>query len=355
MKRAMLTVLCAAFLAAALSRAAFAQSPAGPKFLTFAFTTDSHGWAGGAAGIAVTDDGGHSWTPQFRGRRIDQLVIVRRRSVYALASGAVLHTADGAHWDLISIPRPALKRIAFSSDRDGLGIALRGRLFATSDGGRSWHHATFDKPVTSVCFSDRRTGYVGGAVAAPALGAFDGIAKTVDGANSWSVATRPPSAGLVGIAGHSLHCTGDSVFDLVDLGAHAGGGAYLLARSIDGAKTWSPIVVGGQAPRLRGIPVGPGTEATSMSAYNASSAYVAGFCGACGPTGLSSFGATTNAGSTWHNTQLGAIGFTSAPVFTSPIHGFIGARVVRPGSPPQDEVLATNDAGLSWANIYTAK
>jgi hypothetical protein len=92
-----------------------------------------------------------------------------------------------------------------------------------------------------------------------------------------------------------------------------------------------------------------------MSAFDAQAAYVAGFCGACGATGKSAFGGTTDGGATWHNTKLGAVGFTSEPVFTSPAHGFIGARVIKPGAAPQDEVLATDDAGLSWVTIFTAR
>jgi photosystem II stability/assembly factor-like uncharacterized protein len=331
-----------------------AQAPGSPKYLTFAFINDDHGWAGGGDGIDATDDGGHSWHAQFTGRRVDQIIIARKRSVFALADGAVLHTADGAHWQLIAQPQPALQRFAFSSDRDGFGIGVDRLLYATADSGQHWHRAAFDKPVDALCFSDKRTGFVAGAVSAPALGAFDGIAVTTDGGRTWSHAAKSPTDGLVGIAGHRLHCTRGSVYDLIDLGPQARGSAYLLARSTDAGRSWQPIITGGDAAPLPKIPRGPGTEATSMSAYSPSAAYVAGFCGSCG-VGESAFGATIDAGKTWQNAALGAIGLTSAPVFTSPDHGWIGARVLAGDrTAPTDEVLVTDNAGRTWAPIYRA-
>jgi photosystem II stability/assembly factor-like uncharacterized protein len=351
-------VVCAAVglaLACLSPSLAPAQPTAGPRFLAFAFASNDHGWAGGSEGIAVTQDGGRTWGAQFRGRRVDQLIIVRRRTLYALAEGEVLHTSnDGGTWQELAQPQLPLKAIAFPSDRDGFGIGVDGLLYGTSDGAQSWHRLAFDRRVNAVCFSDRRTGFVGGATTAPALGAFDGIAATTDGGRSWSEAARPPTGGLVGIAGHALHCTRGSVFDLVDLGAHAGGGAYILARSTDAGHVWKPIAFGGQAPPLPHVPQGPGTEATSMSAYSPDAAYIAGFCGACGAAGQSGFGATTDAGRTWENTKLDAIGFTSKPVFTTPEHGWIGARVLAKKGPiVTDEVLVTNDAGHSWSPIFT--
>jgi photosystem II stability/assembly factor-like uncharacterized protein len=330
---------------------------AAPEFLAFAFATSTHGWAGGGDGIAATDDGGQTWHSQYRGRRVDQLVIVRRRTVYALADGAIVRTRDdGATWQLVGQPQPALKRIAFTSDRDGFGIGIDQRLYTTTDGAATWQRSAFDKPVDALCFSDKRDGFVGGAISAPALGSFDGIATTSDGGRTWTAVKRPPTDGLVGIAGHALHCTRGSVYDLVDLGPQAGGTAYLLARSIDGGRTWSTLVTGGKAEALARVPHGPGTEATSMSAYSPQAAYVAGFCGACGPTGESAFGATTDAGKSWQNASLGPIGVTSAPVFTSAEHGWLGARVLSATRPSDvtDEVLVTDDAGRSWHPIFRA-
>lgn len=354
MRRAARALAACVALLTATAAAARAQAPPGPKFLTFAFANGTHGWAGGSDGIDVTNDGGRTWQPQLRGRRVDELVIVRRRSVYALADGAVLHTADGGTtWQQVAAPQPALKRIAFPSDRDGFAIGVDDQLYATADGAQTWHRAAFDRPVDAICFSDRRTGFVGGAVSAPALGAFDGIAKTADGGRTWTDASRPPTDGLVGIAGHTLHCTRGSVFDLVDLGPHAGGGAYVLARSVDGGRTWDTVATGGQVPPIAHVPQGPGTEATGMSAFSPRAAYVAGFCGACGSAGQSSFGATTGAGRGWQNVTLDAVGFTSAPVFTSPDRGWIGARVLTKDGPAGDEVLHTDDAGRTWTPIFT--
>lgn len=333
-----------------------AQTAAGPKFLALAFTNGEHGWAAGSDGIDVTDDGGRTWLPQFRGRRVDQLVIVRRRSVYALADGALLHTGDGGgSWQLVGSPEPGLKRIAFPSDSAGFGIGADGLLYATADGAKTWHRAAFDRPVDAICFSDRRTGFVGGAVSAPALGAFDGVAATTDGGRTWTDAQRPPTDGLVGIAGHTLHCTRGAVYDLVDLGPHAGGGAYVLARSTNRARSWDAVATGGQVAPLPSVAQGPGTEATSISAYSPRAAYIAGFCGACGAAGQASFGASTDSGHAWQNVTLDAVGFTSAPVFTSPRHGWIGARTLTKDGPTADEVLRTDDAGRTWTPVFTVR
>jgi photosystem II stability/assembly factor-like uncharacterized protein len=351
MKRALFAVA----LSSIVSSAGLAQTEAGPRFLAFAFTNDEHGWAAGSDGIDVTQDGGRTWQAQYRGRRVDELVIVRRRSVYALAGGAVLHTAnDGTTWELMPEPQPALRHLAFATERDGFAIGVDGLLYATADGAKTWRRGAFDRALGAICFSDKRTGFAGGAISAPALGAFDGIASTHDGGRSWSETARPPTAGMVGIAGHTLHCTRGAAFDLIDLGPHAGGGAYILARTTDGGGSWKPIVTGGQVAPLRHVPQGPGTEATSMSAYSPDAAYVAGFCGPCGATGQSSFGATTDAGRNWRNVTLDAVGFTSAPVFTSARHGWIGARVLSRGDAAADEVLKTDDAGRTWAAIFSA-
>ena len=334
---------------------AAAQTANGPKFLAFAFSNNDHGWAGGGDGSDVTEDGGRSWYPQYRGRRVDQIVIVRRHSVYALADGQVLHTGtDGVSWETIAQPEPALKRLAFTSDRRAFAVGVDGALYTSSDGAKTWHPSSFGKPIDALCFSDKQRGFVAGAVSAPALGAYDGVATTKDGGGTWTDAARPPTGALVGIAGHTLHCTRGSVYDLVDLGPQAGGAAYVLARSTDGGKTWKPLVAGGQVAPLASVARGPGTEATSMSAYSPRAAYVAGFCGACGPAGQSAFGSTIDGGRTWKNALVGALGFTSAPVFTSPQHGWIGARVVNKDRPPLDEVLVTDDAGQTWSPIFTA-
>jgi photosystem II stability/assembly factor-like uncharacterized protein len=355
MIRAVLAACGMLVLASVSLLPAVAQTVDNPKFLAFAFTSDEHGWSGGGDGIDVTDDGGRSWRAQFRGRRVNEIVIVKRRSAYALADGAILHTAnDGATWEMAGQPDPALRRIAFTSDRDGFGVGTDNLLYVTSDGAKTWRRSSFDKPVDAVCFSNKRSGFVGGAVSAPALGAYDGIAATNDGGRTWTDTTRPPTDGLVGIAGHALHCTRGSVYDLIDLGPHAGGGAYLLARSTDSGKSWDAVVTGGQTTPLPHVAQGPGTEATSMSAYSPRAAYVAGFCGACGPDGQSAFGSTVDGGKTWKNASLGALGFTSAPVFTAAQHGWIGARIVGKDRAPVDEVLATNDAGQTWSPIYTA-
>jgi photosystem II stability/assembly factor-like uncharacterized protein len=355
MKRAVSAGLCTGVFLLS-SHAAWAQTPTAPRFLTFAFANERHGWAGGAAGIAVTNDGGHTWQSQYSGGRVDELAFVHRKSLFALVDGNVLHTGDdGDHWETPGQAQPALKQFAFATDRNGFGVGVDGRLYATSDGARTWRRAAFDKPVNAVCFSDRRAGYVGGATTAPALGGFDGIAATRDGGRTWAQATRPPTDGLVGIFGHTLHCTRGSVYDVIDLGARAGGGAYVLARSTNGARNWTPLATGGQVPRIFNVPLGPGSEATSMSAYSPQAAYIAGFCAACGTIGQSSFGGTIDSGSTWHNTTLNAIGFTSAPVFTTPEHGWIGARVLAKSGPPtSDEVLETRDAGQTWKAIYVA-
>jgi photosystem II stability/assembly factor-like uncharacterized protein len=208
MKRALpaLALTCIA------SATTLAQPVTGPKFLAFAFTTNDHGWAAGSDGIDVTQDGGRSWQPQYRGRRVDELVIVRRRCVYALADGVVLHTTDdGVTWEVSAQPQPALAHIAFTSERDGFAIGVDGLLYATADGAKTWHRGSFDRPLSALCFSDPRTGFVGGALSAPALGAFDGIASTHDGGRTWAQTTRPPTDGLIGIAGHTLHCTRGSV------------------------------------------------------------------------------------------------------------------------------------------------
>ncbi len=356
MYRVVLAAVCAGMLIFSSRGNAAAQTPTAPRFLAFAFSNEQHGWAAGAGGIEVTNDGGHTWQPQFTGGRVDQLAIIRKRSVYALVDGGVLHTSDdGNHWTAVGQSQPGLKQFAFATERDAIGVGADGLLYRTSDGARTWQRAAFDKPVNAVCFSDKRHGYAGGAVTAPALGAFDGIAVTSDGGRSWSVQAHPPTAGLVGIFGHTLHCTRGSVYDLIDLGAHAGGGAYVFARSTNGARSWTTLATGGQVQRILNVPLGPGAEATSMSAYSPEAGYVAGFCGACGSDGQSSFGGTVDNGLTWRNTTLDGIGFTSAPVFTTPEHGWIGARKLRRDGPPQsDEVLETRDGGHTWTPIYGA-
>jgi photosystem II stability/assembly factor-like uncharacterized protein len=79
MFRLVVSFLTAIIVVGAVTPRTFAQTIA-PKFLAFAFASNEHGWAGGGDGIAVTDDGGRTWRSQFHGRRVDQLVIVRRRA-----------------------------------------------------------------------------------------------------------------------------------------------------------------------------------------------------------------------------------------------------------------------------------
>jgi photosystem II stability/assembly factor-like uncharacterized protein len=177
---------------------------------------------GEASRVYATDDGGRTWTETFRNDEprafYDCMAFFDHRRGLALSDPVdgkfrIASTVDGGRsWRVLPSDRmPAALTGEFAFAASGTCIVTAGpsaffatgggaaaRVFASSDGGRSWK--VTDSPVPSgasagiysLAFRDPWHGIaVGGDFAAPTV-APDGAATTRDGGRTWRVARTVP-------------------------------------------------------------------------------------------------------------------------------------------------------------------
>jgi photosystem II stability/assembly factor-like uncharacterized protein len=212
----------------------------------------------------VTSNGGRAWTARRIG--LSATTFLDRDHAIALAPSRFESSADGGRtWLRLQAPvgMPTLglllNRTAgapfFLDPADGWWIDFQApprlgptRVWRTADGGRTWRGLTSSGPpdgwlYTGLAFVDESTGAL---VAVPGHGAQPLVMATLDGGDSWSLATVPDAP--VGGPGVEL-ATGDAAQLLVDHGRLVlsidltipGGGEFTHWTSVsaDGGQTWA--------------------------------------------------------------------------------------------------------------------
>ncbi|HEY3053080.1 MAG TPA: YCF48-related protein [Thermoanaerobaculia bacterium] len=182
------------------------------------FVTDQEGWVAGGkdalhGGVVLhTGDGGDHWDVQvgdpessdraFRGLRF----IDPTHGWATQTTGSderLLHTADGAHWQLAGKVKEHYADYQFTSDSNGV-VVHSADIYATRDGGRSWDPVfqcrskaevngltrEVDCEWVRLQFLTPQTGYAIGKNQYLDL-AF--VARTDDGGQNWNLITSPVS------------------------------------------------------------------------------------------------------------------------------------------------------------------
>lgn len=177
--------------------------------------------------IYKTEDGGATWTEQFRSANPDAFYDcfafwspTRALAFSDAVAGRfpVLRTQDGTTWQDIGDALPAAQPGEAGFASSGTCVAVQGanrawiatggaekaRILLTEDGGDTWEavetpvvQGTSTSGILSVAFRDARHGMLGaGELLAPNDFA-DTVARTSDGGHTWTLAARPPFPGAI--------------------------------------------------------------------------------------------------------------------------------------------------------------
>lgn len=182
-----------------------AMAMTGEAYTHLSFASDQVGWAAGDVGqVAVTTDGGASWT-QVRESVSDTLTDVVALSAseawvcgysWVAASNEVrafiLHTTDGgASWSSHEFGQGQLytQALAFPDSTHGW-VIVGETLYATVDGGATWTPQAESTLMRDLFFLDADHGWVI-ASTGPAVG--DTLLRTVDGGAHWTALDGDPA------------------------------------------------------------------------------------------------------------------------------------------------------------------
>jgi hypothetical protein len=333
------------------------------------FVSASQGWVVGTGQILSTADGGARWTVQDRGALdLTSLDFVSGLRGWAAGADTLLTTSDGGrHWTALPESCPLIRAVHFVSGSAGFAIAggtavslyggaapqTGGVVLATSDGGQSWHRLAAPAGAQSVCFNDRRSGW---------LGADGRLYRTADGGRHWTLAApgvtpqRPadPPTMVVQCAGAGSAWAldigpGAAASQMPHVGYHAGpaGAAPIFAEQYfphPGANVSAPS---------------PSAYPGALSALSASAAVYVDWCPACGygtgPWDL----ATGNGAALAREGNVGDLNEPEAASFLTPSLGWVVGSAIDSRDPARPHgywrVVATSDAGRAWRVDYSQR
>lgn len=104
------------------------------------FVSASVGWVvGHGAVILHTRDGGETWVRQLDGRQAAQLDVDAARARVAAGDPAGNKALADAERQLKDGPDKPFLDVYFSNEKNGLVVGAYGLIFATDDGGKTWH------------------------------------------------------------------------------------------------------------------------------------------------------------------------------------------------------------------------
>jgi hypothetical protein len=346
--------------------AAALSVPAG--YLTgIQFVSAAQGWAVGQDAILATTDGGLRWTAQRTGPLgLTSVDFISSQVGWAVGTDTLLATSDGgAHWTALPEPCPPIRSVHFISPDAGFAVAggrnlgdfgpaipeIAGVVLATGDGGRSWQVLPTPADPQTVCFSDPRDGW---------LGADGRLYRTTDGGRSWVPLTAAVQLALPGYpATMIVQCAGPGSAWALDVGpgaamsqeAHVGYHAGPAGAVPIFAEQYFPH------PALSVVADSPGSYAGPFSAISPSAAAFIDSCPACG-LGTAPWDLATGSGAvlTGEGNVGGGLTQPEAASFVSPRLGWVvgivtsenGTGVFR----QQQRIVFTDDGGRTWHVQY---
>lgn len=327
-----------------------------PALLTVAFGDGRHGWAGGDGVLLGTRDGGATWSREWAGAAsVFRVTALDAGHAWALISatpatrnGAVadrlLRTVDaGQRW--LSLPlRLPVRSVAFATPDRGWAVLgpfstsgyRSGTLYATRDGGATWHPTLLVAPVDDTC--PDTSGVVWAA-------SGSGVYHSTAGGGWVKVHAGPNNATNSGYAA-SLRCDGATVWVLWVGGAGLGNQAYLVDRTLDGGAHWKSVLGNQYFPMPAGVAFIDAYSGPFAAAGGTAAGFI-GFCPACG-VGSWSYTRTSDGGRTVARAPLAGLDGTALNdiAFADREHGWIA------GTGAGGFLLATSDGGVSWHRAY---
>lgn len=350
--------------------------PAGQAATSVSFEGTRIGIAALPGGVALTADGGSSWTRvrlPLLGVAIGQVALASGGSAWAVTTDRLFFSADdGRTWK--ARIEPAAGPVG-SVQPEGRGIAYAddgGGIVRTSDGGLTWSPVRM--PVTAslvvtggiplgepghfACFSSAERGYLYDAN----WGGKSILYTTSDGGRRWSiVSSSEPFLKLAGCSGNALWASAISgvvlqygvSFDLFS----SAGGRLPWRKVLDGSIPGAPIRVGSGTISPRGVEHFSYGQLISLDLLSPFVAWIAGGCWSCGELDATTMMVTRDGGRTWEQPLrrrggvVPVIGAASSVEFVSASDGWLlGARPSPSGS-NSTVLLRTSDGGASWRAV----
>jgi photosystem II stability/assembly factor-like uncharacterized protein len=331
------------------------------------FVSAAQGWVVGQDMILATTDGGRHWTVQDRGQlNLTSVDFIGNGAGWAVGADSLLATSDGgAHWTALAEPCPLIRSVHFVSATVGFAVAggsdisqlgtatpeVGGEVLVTIDGGHSWRTLPAPKNAQTVCFDNAEIGW---------LGADGRLFRSTDGGRTWAqVAAGPRSISAGYPATMTVQCAGAGSAWAVDIGPGAGmsqqphigyyagpGGAIAIF-----AEQYFPH------PGVSVRADSPGSYAGAVSAISPTAAAFVDSCPACG-LGSAPWALVTSSGA--RLTREGNVGQLTQPEtasFLSPQLGWVVGIVTHYRGPSSlrqyQRIVRTDDGGRTWLVQYT--
>lgn len=227
-----------------------------------------------------------------------------------------------------------------------------GKLFATTDGGRSWRQV-WNQPGTfirALGFIDARRGFLGNV----GVGSYPGVTdrqplySTTDGGASWQPVVAPSIDAVAGICGIDVLPTrrgfqGDLVDTHVVHAAGRVGGPAAVLRSVDGGTTWSVQDLSKQAGMILDIKF-----------RDAMTGFIAAASDSDTEKAQALILATSDGGRTWSPVYRGTRRFENVWKLSWP-SARIGYATVQSYDPAPGNtarvILKTTNGGRSWREL----
>jgi hypothetical protein len=333
------------------------------------FVSPTQGWAVGLDAILATTDSGQRWSTQFRGHLgLTSVDFISSQVGWAVGTGTLLATSDGgAHWAALPEPCQLIRSVHFISPEDGFAVAgggnvldigvvtplTAGVVLGTSDGGHSWRHLPTPADAQTVCFSDPQDGW---------LGADGRLYRTTDGGRSWAQAAAGVApAGPGDPATMIVQCAGPGSAWALDVGPgadmskepHVGYHAGPAGTTAIFAQQYFPH------PGIDVRADSPSAYAGPFSAISPSVAVFIDGCPACGGVGAAAWDLVTGSGAVL--TPKGNVPGLNQPMaasFLSPQLGWVAGVVISLSGAgqvrQQQRIVFTDDGGRTWRVQYAS-
>jgi photosystem II stability/assembly factor-like uncharacterized protein len=316
------------------------------------------------SGIALTDDGGHTWynvTPNGLTQESSFTIALYPRSATEAwtwlstldggSSTTLWHTTDGgAHWSTSAVPTGAVRQLDFSDSQHGWLTATPNgaaageypiNVWRTTDGGATWSQVA-SYPVfgstLGLSFANATTGFANGCPLGGSSGSPLGLCVTQNGGSSWSPVSSltPPISVQGGLPVFTTATTG--VLEVSHLSLPSGPVTLYLYRTTDGGANWQ---------------LGPTLSGTSNTSVPANS-----FPSSVLSSGEVVAAPTVNGQVTLYQLPLGATGWTKVTTGTSSVALLGGLTQLDFVSPTigwavtSSGLIETSDGGGTWTVLH---
>ncbi|GIP32205.1 hypothetical protein [Paenibacillus sp. J2TS4] len=316
----------------------------------------SSGWSGGKGWISRTEDGGKSWTVQYKGQQtVKQLFALNGQEAWAVlgedseaaADRPLLHTTDGGREWAPAGKVPIGEFLHFVSSQE----AFIGNQH-TTDGGKTWTALPVPESIVGEAYyHDAANGWA----VTQGDQSFQ-IQRTTDGGVNWQNVMSGKTAGPLNGSIIRSAGAGDAWVELIgDSGMTQT--SYSLFHTTDGGENWLTVLAnstagGGPAPGFPDndsqAPSNTGSRPGPLYVVNPKIAFMGGQCPAC--DNPNTIGWTKDGGKSWENGEAEFPGYGNALLAAADADHvwWIITDSIEPSI-----MYTTSDGGKHWNKAHT--